>query len=181
MSTGTAYEKSVRLTCEAYEQAGIAYLEKVAPPVHVSRRPAGPGKKPIVDVRLLENPFLDFVGTWEARGGKLLMLECKYTTDPLLSIGGDHGIKGKQLASAIRWERSGAAVAFLWRCAAGGQDTRLVTPNMVRAQLTRRKSLRWVDAHPVPQGKGFILIDFLSVLGRLHKTPTSTTPTNEQH
>lgn len=169
VSAGTAFEKSIRQTCDAYYSAGIAYLEKVAPPVLVLRPP---GRLPVI--RLLENPFLDFVGTWTARDGKLLMIECKYTTGDTLSIGAESGIKLKQLEACEKWERAGAATAILWRSAAGGHDTRILTPDMVRAQLTRRKSFRWCDAHAVPQGRGFILIDFLAILGRLHKPQNQT-------
>lgn len=167
-STGTAFENSLTRTCEAYESAGIATLVKVDPPTKVIRR--GKASPTVV---FLRNPFLDFTGVWTANGGKALHIETKYTSVPILKIG-ENGIKTAQLQNAFRWQQAGAAVAFLWRFES---ETRLVTPAMVRAQLTERKSLRWCDAHRIPQGRGFILVDFLAVLSQIHKPrPSGTTP-----
>lgn len=168
-SLGTQFENALQATNAAYLAAGLAYLEKVEPPTKVLHIK---GRSPMTVH--LANPFLDFVGTWTEMGGKVLMVECKYTTEPILAIQEQGGIKLKQLRAALRWERSGAAVAFLWR---REDQTRLVTPRMCQAQLLHRKSLRWCDAHPVPAGPGFILIDFLALLRQLHKPkPTITTP-----
>lgn len=167
VSTGTAFEKSIFQTCEAYRSAGIATFHKVDPPTRVLR--IGKATRTIH----LKNPFLDFVGSWTELGGKMLMIECKFTEGPLLRLDHDAGIKASQIESGLRWAAAGAAVAYLWRV---GSDTRLVTPAMVRAQLTQRRSLRWCDAHPIPQGKHFILIDFLALLRQLHKPKTPTKP-----
>lgn len=170
----TAFEKAVATTCAAYEAAGLATLEKCEPPTRSFSIP-GKGRRESRTV-FLPNPFLDFTGSWTEWGGKRLEIECKHTSEPILHIGSVNdktglitksaGIKWTQYQSALRWTRAGAACAFLWRYQ---NRTKLVTPAMIAAQLQHRKSFRWVDAHEVPQGSGFILIDFLALLRRIHK------------
>ncbi len=175
-SNGTIFENALVRTLDAYRSAGLCDLEKVEPPVKTF------GSQKGRTVIFLKNPFLDFIGSWTERDGRLLVVECKSTETDTLTIGAldetalgkkvsASGIKMSQILSGHRWQRSGAAVCYLWNYHG---SVKLVTPNMVSAQLTHRKSLRWCDAHPVPQGPGFILIDFLALLRRIHKqTPTS--------
>ncbi len=166
-SPGTVFEGEIAAMCLAYQDAGIASLEKVDPPIRVLHIPGG-GKR----VVFLANPFLDFSGTWTARGGKAIHIECKATSPPILNIKSGTsrgGITESQLIASERWEAAGAAVAFLWRHEA---KTRILTPAMVRAQLATRNSLRWCDAHDIPQGSGFLFIDFLAVLARLNPPAT---------
>lgn len=161
-SPAAVFERDIITACDAYHAAGIAKLHKVDPPLRVLHLPGG-GKR----VVFLKNPYLDFTGTWTARGGKAVHFECKSTDTPQLNIrqnNDGNGIKASQLAAAIQWQTAGAAVAFLWRFRG---ETRILTPFMVRAQLADRQSLRWCDAHAIPQGPGFLFLDFLSVMARL--------------
>ncbi len=165
----TAFENEVLKVGQAYKAAGLADIEKVDPPT----RTFGHGRS--LRTIYLVNPFLDIIGTWTEMGGKTLQLECKVTNDPTLSLGyiredgeasSSNGITAAQIQAGLRWSAAGAACAYLWRF---DNQTRLVTPSMCVAQLKHRKSFRWADAHPVPQGTGFILIDFLALLRRIHK------------
>lgn len=165
-SSGTRFETYLANTLEAYRVKNLLYMEKVEPPIKTMY-----GGKRVIH---LKNPFLDFIGTWTERGGKMIMVECKLTSEPLLKIG-TNGIKTAQLTNGLKWEQMGAAVAYLWQFE---DQTRLVTPRMVASQLKTRNSLRLCDAHPVSQGQGFVLIDFLALLRRIHKpqTPSTLTP-----
>lgn len=164
---GGAFEQEIESTAEAYQVAGLAYIQKIDPPVKVLRQ----GKKTIVILK--KNPYLDFVGCWHERGGRMLMFEVKKNEKLSLPIGEKvkDGISEEQLDSATMWAAAGAIVFFLW--SRKGQ-TRFLTPAMCRASYNSgRKSIRWVDAHQVPQGPGFALIDFLAILRVLYPQPTN--------
>jgi hypothetical protein len=162
---GQDFEKRIKDICDLYEIQGIARLRKVDPPTRILRPP---GRKPITIH--LESPYLDFVGTWIEKGGKTIMVECKSTEEPRLAILAEKqkgsGIKHSQLENAFAWEKAGAAVGFLWHH--NGQ-VRMVTPSMVAAHATARKSIPWLEAHRVPPGDGFIFHDFLALLRVLHR------------
>lgn len=168
-NSGHSFESQIQTTLDAYEASGVAYLAKVDPPTKVF------GRKVI----FLANPFLDFVGVWTANGGKAIMIELKHNEKAALPILGHNvkgdGIKATQLASAKRWQAGGAAVAYLWR---RGDEVRIFTPAMVGAAALSRKSILWIDTHRVPQGQGFVLIDFLSMLEPLTKRMESPTLEN---
>lgn len=162
---GQTFERRLELICDDYRRRGLADIRKVDPPT----KTFGSGRA--TRVIHLANPWLDFVGTWTARGGRMLQIEAKSTEEPTLRIlkegASGSGITYNQQTNARRWAHAGAAVAFLWHH--HGQ-VRIVTPAMVQAQLTQRYSLRWVDAHPVPPGLGFCFHDFLAVLAAIHPT-----------
>lgn len=165
---GQSFERRIEMICDHYRSAGIADIRKVDPPT----KTFGQGKnRKIVH---LANPWLDFVGSWRAQGGRMIQLEAKSTEEPTLAIvkpgGKTSGITYNQQMNARRWADAGAAVAFLWHWRG---DVRLVTPTMVEAQLTQRMSLRWIDAHPVPPGPGFIFHDFLAMMASLKRPPTT--------
>lgn len=163
---GQAFEREMGLVCDAYRAQGRANIRKVDPP---SRSFTKGGK---TFTTLLANPFLDFVGTWTELGGKAIMVEVKSTAEPRLAVlaAGQKGsgISHDQLVNALEWEHAGAAVAFLWQ---HDRAVRLLTPTMVRAATTERRSVPWTTGHLVPAGMGFCFHDFLTLLHPIHKTP----------
>jgi hypothetical protein len=176
MNDGRGFQKLLQTVVEAYEVRGVATLRKTDPPVRVLHQPGGRQK-----VIFLSNPFLDYIGTWTARGGQTIVIECKSTREPVLRLVEDEkvgaGIKRKQLNAALAWQRGGAAVAFLWEY---NGAVRIVSPAMVEARWLDRKSLLWADAHKVPQGEGFILFDFLACLAALTKRAAGDTLADEK-
>lgn len=165
----------MKLVCDAYDRQGRATIAKVDPPTKVLRI----GGKP--HVIQLRNPYLDFVGTWTEQGGRMLMFEAKWTSEPVLRIlrAGQtgSGISHEQLVTARRFWDAGAVTFFLW---SHKDQVRFVTPTMVEATLTARQSLPWLEAHRVPSGEGFVLFDFLTQIQPITTTKTTTTicPTN---
>lgn len=165
-SPGQSFERRIAMICDAYRKAGLADIRKVDPPTLTT------GSRRATKIIHLANPWLDFVGTWTARGGRMIQIEAKSTEEPVLQIlkegRSGSGITYNQQINARRWANAGAAVGFLWHFQG---EVRFVTPTMVEAQLTQRYSLRWIDAHRVPAGPGFILHDFLAVFAAIY-TPT---------
>lgn len=167
---GRRFQALLDMICLEYARRGIADIRKVDPPVRVM----GGGRR----VVFLANPWLDYHGV--IAGGRAVAIEAKSTSAPILSIVAEDsknsGIQHHQQASALRLEAMGAAVAYLWQY---NDAIRIITPSMVAAQLTKRKSLRWCDAHKIPAGPGLIFADFVACLQTL--TPgrfTATLPTN---
>ena len=167
---GRQFQALLETIHSAYESRGIAMLRKTDPPVRVI---GSPFKARVI---FQENPWLDYAGTWGANDGRAIIIEAKATSEPTLRIipeGKDGaGIKHAQLVNAEAWRDAGAAVAFLWHYNA---EVRIFTPAMVRAALTDRKSLRWIDVHKIPQGEGFIVFDYLRSLYALTKRATGGT------
>lgn len=155
---GGTFEQAIQATCDAYASANIAFVKKSDPPTKVIRPP---GRRPLVIQ--LENPYLDFTGAWLEQGGRMITVEAKNNEKPSLPVGDKitDGISTSQLMNAAIWEAAGAAVLFLWQ--REGQ-VRYLTVRMVREATADRKSVPWAAAKPVPQGEGFILIDFLAIL-----------------
>ncbi len=151
---GRSFQALLELIFAEYERLGTATIRKVDPPVRVM----GGGK--FRKVIFMANPWLDYAGT--LKGGRAIHIEAKSTEGPTLRIipeGADGGgIKHTQQATALRHASYGAAVFYLWMNQAA-DDLRIVTPNMVAAQLTQRKSLRWCDAHTIPRGAGMLIYD----------------------
>lgn len=160
---GQDFERRIKEICDLYELKGLARIKKVDPPTRILRIP---GKAPMTIQ--LESPYLDFLGTWQERGGKMVTIECKSTEEPRLAVLAakqkGSGIKHQQLLNAFAWEHAGAAVGFLWH---HNGEVRFVTPAM--AATTGRKSIPWQEAHRVPAGEGFIFYDFLACLRALHR------------
>jgi len=151
---GTEFENELKLIFSAYKTQGRATLEKVDPPSKVL------GNRVIY----MENPFLDFVGSWTEQGGRALFIEAKATDEPRLLIGGksnSNGMKDNQLANALAWWRAGAMVLVLWRFQG---EVRVFTPAMAKHATMEngRRSLRFCDAHRLPSGYGFLRYDPLT-------------------
>lgn len=135
-----------------YERAGRLRLVKVDPPIAIVRGV----------VIQKENPFLDFIGAWTERAGRLLAIEAKETTEPRLAVGGASGLNRKQLDAIANWNASGALAFLLWRHAG---EVKLWPYQHIHAASKGRSSIRW-EAGGVrcPQGIGYILFDFRAVM-----------------
>ncbi len=156
-NTGKGFEALLSKIFAAYEDRGIATFSKVEPPVRIIG--GGPNRKIIP----LRNPFLDFSGVFAANGGRAIHIEAKSTAEPRLPVGCESGgVTLNQINNAIRWKRAGAAVGVLWLHDA---TVKLVTTEMLMLERDR-KSIRWEEAIPIPQGPGFIIYDFLRLLWR---------------
>src|SRR6187402_1485458 len=79
-NNGKGFEGLISKLAQAYAARWIATLEKVEPPVRVIG--FGPARKVI----FLKNPFLDYVGTWTAAGGRAIFIEGKSTAEDRLPL-----------------------------------------------------------------------------------------------
>ena len=122
-STGSEFQKLLEAVFEGYEKRGMARLRKVEMPVKVF---GPPQKRKVV---FLENPWLDYAGTWTELGGRMLIIEAKSTEGQRLEIG-EGGITSKQMDNLQAWHRAGAAVAIVWHCRG---DVRVITAATIRA------------------------------------------------
>lgn len=163
---GKDFEAALRQQFAVYAVRKLARVEKCDPPS--AMRCVGPGRfKPV----LLPNPFLDFVGTWTARGGRMLAIEAKSTRDPRLPCPADNGIKAQQIAAMNEWKAAGAFVAVLWEYRTeDSADIRIVTLDTIAQTVAKgRASIAWADAIPVPTGLPHqcITVDFLTAFNQL--------------
>ena len=153
---GRAFQEELRLTAGAYAARGIATLEKVDPPTRIFGR--GGDQKMLY----MTNPFLDFVGIWSARGGRLLMVEAKSTQDPRLQFNGGGNFTEKQWNAMKRWRVAGAACALLWQHA--GRVSLFPPEALLIAETAGARSILHGEGWRVPRGEGAIVWDFLPVL-----------------
>lgn len=142
----------------AYERNGVATIKKVDPPTLT----LGGGRRTV----LLENPWLDFAGTWTARGGRSIIIEAKHTEKPILPINRKGGITPKQWENLLMWKRAGAAVFIAWEYK---RDIRVSTPELISGFLdqSQRKSMPWFACCQVDKGTGFITHDILKTCDHL--------------
>jgi penicillin-binding protein-related factor A (putative recombinase) len=152
---GTAFERELGLLFDAYRGANRADIQKVEAPTKVFG--AGKAKRTIH----LTNPFLDYVGAWTERSGRMIQLEAKHTESPRLALGGADGLTRSQWDAARAWDKAGAMVLLLWQYR---DEVRVTTPHLAMhaAQINGRKSIRWADAYRMPAGLGFIRYDPLA-------------------
>lgn len=152
-NTGKGFEAFLDKLFAAYHSRGVARFRKAEPPIKILG--GGPARR-IIPMR---NPFLDYIGVWTAEGGRALFIEAKSTADARLALDDTH-LTQTQVDNLKAWADAGAAVGVLWLYNA---DVRLVTLETVTAERSR-KSIPWEEATPIPQGPGFVVYDFLSLL-----------------
>jgi hypothetical protein len=157
---GTEFENILETQHEAYLAQGRAKLEKISQPIKVF----GPrGHQKIVH---LDNPFLDFSGSWIERGGRNLHIEAKVTGEPRLPIYSEIGLKVKQMNALHAWHKAGAAVGVLWFHEG---TARLLTITQIEAARAEgRGSVRWERAYPLRQTTPLVFWDYLLALGALY-------------
>lgn len=159
-NTGSIFEEVLSAQHEAYLAQGRAKIEQVSPPCKVF---GAPGRQRVI---LLENPFLDFTGSWIERSGRTLHIEAKATSEPRLGINNATGIKPHQLNNLVAWEKAGAAVGVLWYHAG---TARLLTLNQILAALAdSRGSVRWEKAYALHQTTDLVFWDYLTALAVIY-------------
>lgn len=154
-NTGKDFEKLLEAVFQGYETRGIARIQKVDPPVRI----VGPfGRKRVI---FLENPWLDYAGSWTEAGGRMLIIEAKSTEEPSLELG-DGGITKRQTDELTKWDRYGALTGIVWHHRG---DVRVITAATLRVALAMGlKSFKWQHLPPVPKGEGWVLWDVLGAL-----------------
>lgn len=157
---GSTFEQILATQHEAYEAQGRARICQVSPPCRVF---GTPGRQRVV---MLDNPFVDFVGSWLERGGRSIHIEAKVTGKPILGFNNDTGIKVKQLENLQRWEKAGAAVGVLW-CHRG--EAKLLTLNQIlAARAEGRGSVQWDRAYTLYQPSDLVFWDYLTALSAIY-------------
>jgi hypothetical protein len=153
---GRGFQAELVMTCEAYLKRGTAKIVKVDPPTRVVG--GGAARKVI----FMHNPFLDFVGCWEAHHGRAIMIEAKAHDSGRLGIDAGGGLTSTQWSSLRSWRKAGAVCCVLWRRKA---EVRLFLPEKIQDELdSGGRSLTFESGLPVAQGAGEVIWDFLSVL-----------------
>lgn len=152
---GKAFQGRLESIFLGYEKGGHATIRKVDPPVKVF----GTGKQR--SVVFIDNPWLDFHGTWTDQGGRAIAIEAKATDGDRLAMG-TGGVTQDQLDSIWRWHSAGAITAVAWE---RGPEIRILTgPEIIDAWNAGAKSIQWRHASPVPRGIGWVEFDILAVL-----------------
>jgi penicillin-binding protein-related factor A (putative recombinase) len=155
-NTGKPFERRLDVILAQYTCRGLLRAKKAEPPTKV----VGPAR-----VIFLENPFLDYIGAWTQRNGRLLMFEAKSSRDPKLPMDSPKsgGLITKQVDALRHWHNAGAVAFVLWEIS--DRDCYLATWWAINRVLAQgRKHLVPDDCRRVPQGQGFILYDFLPLL-----------------
>jgi hypothetical protein len=147
LNTGKSYEKLFEMTAAAYERKGLLLLRKVDPPVKFIAGRA----------IFLANPYLDYIGSWSERGGRLLCLEVKSTSKPSLTL------EDSQRAAAVRWHEFGAVVAIIWY---RFDCCRIAWPE----QIAIRSPMHWQTLEEVRPGTAGVVFDWLENLRWKYRT-----------
>lgn len=154
--TGKGLEGRIEVAAGVYSNRRVCYLKKVDPPTKTIIQ----GGKP--QTILLENPFLDFVGVWTERAGRLIVLEAKTTSEARLPMV-TGGLTQKQIDALRAWHNAGAAVGVIWEF---NLNWGWVSLPLIQKTLSGgRKSVPWEDAEIISQGE-CVLIDFMRNLRR---------------
>ena len=151
---GRAFEGQLETIATQYVSKRIMRIKKCEQPLRIM------GKRPFIKVVFMENPFLDFTGSWMERGGRMICFEAKSTTKPVLPIGGDNGMKQSQIDAMGYWLAAGAVSFLLWECKG---VVKFVTYAEIRHRLDRDKikHLKFEQCmETVNQGMGFTFFDF---------------------
>lgn len=163
-NTGKVFEKEIETTAAGYHNRRIAVLRKVDPPVRLIYYFDKTTQTKKTRTIFMANPFLDFVGIWSARGGRMLLVEAKSTATHRLPLNRDGGLTKEQVATIKTWRIAGAAVCVVWQWAG---KVCLWTPEMLRAAEDQGdKSLEFEAGLSVERGEGNVVWDFLPVLAK---------------
>lgn len=159
---GRGFQKEIEFTAGGYNSRNVASFRKVDPPVRIIWPYEAKQGRKVQRVIFQPNPWLDFVGTWTARGGRMLLIEAKSTSTHRLAFNNTNGLTSVQWTNMKSWRIAGAASALIWRW--NGKVV-LFTPEMLRSvEGSGAKSLVFENGLPVPAGEGAIIWDFLPVL-----------------
>ncbi len=150
---GRPFQTLLESILTQYQSAGLLRMKKVEPPTRIVR-----GR-----ILFLANPWLDYLGCWTERGGRMVTFEAKSTREPRLPLW-SNGVTEKQIDTLRLWDHAGAVAFVLWEF---GGDVRLVRYSEIARVLAERKHLKLDDALIVPRGDKWIVHDFLKVMERL--------------
>lgn len=153
---GRRFEDLFRGVADQYHHLRLLRLEKCDPPTKVM------GKRPFVNIIYQENPFADWVGSWTERGGRSLIIETKSTQEDKLQLGSK--LSDKQIEWLQRWHSAGAVTGVVWE--ADFKVGFLPLGRIMDVVKSGRRHIKFAEADPVPQGKGFIMFDFIQNLRR---------------
>lgn len=141
-------------------------MKRTAPPVRIMGGKAGR------NVLFLGNPWLDYAGVWTERDGRMMVFEAKSTSGDRLPFLSDSGLTERQMEAGHHWDAAGAVVFLLWQ--SPGQVRLIPWKHITFAarawNMTPKrgtKSFNLDAGRPVPQGKGYRLVDFLAVVREL--------------
>lgn len=147
INDGKAFEKELEKVFAEYQFRGIMRLAKVDPPTRI----IGPGR-----IVYLENPFLDYCGSWTKRGGRAIFIEAKSTKQDKMSVGKESGLRSQQWEQMRHWNRAGAVVFMLWKC---GDGVALFTPEGIQSILDEKSRINIEDGQWLWPGKGNAIWD----------------------
>ncbi len=154
-NTGKAFEREIETTCEELERLGLAKIKKADPPVKVM------GSDANRRVIFLENPFLDFVGSYRKADGSWhpVQFECKQTSEPKLAVGvKSGGVTEKQLNALLSWAGHGWNVFVFWKH--GSRVKRIGVDDLEKVVREARKHMKFEELHvEIYPGPGFLLWD----------------------
>ena len=154
---GGELERTLEAIHGVYRMTRRAKVHKVDPPVRIV---GGGGARRII---FLENPFVDYVGAWTERNGRMLAIEAKETTEPRLDMA-TAKLSGTQQLALTQWRDSGALALVCWRHEG---EIRLVTiAIMLAEQAAGRASVRWSRAVPLLRTE--VPHDYLETADRLN-------------
>jgi penicillin-binding protein-related factor A (putative recombinase) len=153
---GRRFEELFRGVADQYQHHRLLRLEKCDAPTKVL------GVRPNVKVIFQENPFADWVGSWTERGGRALVLETKSTLEDKLTLGGK--LSDNQIEWLGRWHAAGAVTGVVWE--ANFLVGFLPLGRIMDVVKSGRRHIKFAEADPVPQGKGWVLFDFIQNLRR---------------
>lgn len=151
---GRRFEKELEIICTKYAGNGWMRLKKVEQPI----KTFGPPQARCV-IHLL-NPYLDAVGTWTERGGRMVTFEAKSTIKPQLRLG-DGGLSANQMTNIHLWDHAGAVTFLLWEFKG---VCRLWDNAMIATQSKLAKHLKFENGLMVPMGDGFLIYDFRQLM-----------------
>lgn len=158
-NTGIPFQTKIDSTAKQYQAARWLRLRKVDPPTRVL---GGGGSRRII---FQPNPFLDFVGCWTERHGRMVVIECKSTSKPKLLFDSSSGVTSKQLDNLRNWHNAGAVAFVLWEFDGKVRMVTGVYLAQCRDAARRGDSFKYVDwenvGPDIPQGAAYTLVDFL--------------------
>lgn len=153
---GKKFENQISESLFEYQRQRLMRVKKVEQPIRMFGR----------RVIHLKNPFLDYIGCWTERFGRMVAFEAKSTSKPTLQTHSG-GLTEAQIDALRWWKKSGAIVFMLWQF--GGQ-VKLWTYEMIEEQTRERRHLKFDDGLPVPviqdttKVEQKLFVDFRSVM-----------------
>jgi len=152
---GRPFQTLIESILKQYQSAGSLRVKKVEPPTRIIG-----GGKFARKVIHLANPYLDYLGCWSDRGGRMVTFEAKSTREPRLPLW-TNGVTENQIVALRLWEKAGAVTFVLWEHAG---EVRLFRNHEIDATLAQRRHLKLEDGIFVPAGTKWIVHDFLQVM-----------------